>query len=129
MSMKRNGKRGQRGFTLVELMIVIAIIGILAAIAIPQFAQYRARGYMSAVRSDVKNCHTAAMAYFADKPDAESMTIEDCKASGYTPTKGVTITVTSGDAATFSLSGTHNHLEGSYVMSADGAVTDTLRAK
>ena len=59
-------RKSNKGFTLIELMIVIAIIGILAAIAIPQFAAYRTRAYNAAAESDLRNCRTALEAYYAD---------------------------------------------------------------
>ena len=66
MLKSKKNKKSKKGFTLIELLIVVAIIAILAAIAIPQFAQYRIKGYNAAASSDIRNAKTAEEALFAD---------------------------------------------------------------
>ncbi|MBU1054757.1 MAG: prepilin-type N-terminal cleavage/methylation domain-containing protein [Proteobacteria bacterium] len=64
--------RGKKGFTLIELMIVIAIIGILAAIAIPNFISYRDKAYCSGAESDVQTVMGAIADYFSN-PDNQTV--------------------------------------------------------
>ena len=58
-------RSNKEGFTLIELMIVIAIIGILAAIAIPNFIAYRNKAFCSAAESDAHAIAAALADYFA----------------------------------------------------------------
>lgn len=116
---KKCAKNSESGFTLIELMIVIAIIGILAAIAIPQFNAYRARSYNASANTDLRNAMTAQEGYFIDK-DTYSNAVSDLTGNyGLVTSDGVVITAT-GDTTSYTVSAYNS-------KASDYAVTYTVQ--
>ncbi|MEM7447091.1 MAG: prepilin-type N-terminal cleavage/methylation domain-containing protein [Myxococcota bacterium] len=88
--------RKKEGFTLIELMIVVAIIGVLAAVAIPAFVNYVKRSKTSEAGSNLKSLYTGAAAYYSAEHWAQGVVAVGMSAAASTACHGAT--VNSGNA-------------------------------
>jgi Tfp pilus assembly protein PilE len=107
-------------------MIVIAIIGILAAIAIPQFSAYRKRSYNSAAQADVRNLATAQEAYYVDE-STYSGNIGRLSGSNYGYYQSGNVTVTAGaDTSNYTVTGYHGSGDKTYTLTGPGGTVGSL---
>lgn len=94
-----------KGFTLVEILIVVAIIGILSAIAIPQFSSYRKSSYCAMIKSDLVNLAISQEAYYYDYGSYLAATQGSGGSSNmpsFSWSTGVTLTSSAGDVSNWS---------------------------
>jgi len=113
--------KNQKGFTLIELMIVIAIIGILAAIAIPQFSAYRKRSYHASSQSDLRNAATAQEAFFVDNSRyCQTETILVGATYGLYTSARVVFSINSADSISYVMEAYHPAGNNSYIITGPG---------
>jgi type IV pilus assembly protein PilA len=114
--------KGRAGFTLIELMIVISIIAILAAMAVHQYSLYKKKGYHMTARNDARNAYTAAQAYFIENPTETISSTADLIAKGFTPSANVTTTA-EGGRDTLLITAAHALGDIPCRVAADGTIT------
>ncbi len=108
--------RSKDGFTLVELLIVVAIIGILATMAIPQFSSYRQKAYDAGAKSDLANLAQMQDYYFVN---ASTYTSDTADLTEWQASSNVTVTITAADLTNWTA--TARHANGTQTFTWDSA--------
>src|SRR5450756_3079986 len=119
----------KKGFTLIELLVVVVIIGILALIAITNFANTKDKSYVAQMKSDLRNMATYEEQYAADNGGAYFGGTATMAAplQGFTPSQNVTVVIVNVAGPPPSWSGTATHSESAKVCDmTNGVITCCL---
>ncbi len=110
--------RHRNGFTLIELMVVVAIISVLAAIAFPQYSSYRIKSMNAATKSSLHQLAKAQEDYYLA---AETYTLNRASltnTTGWTVEDTVSLTINAADYSSWSATASHNSSPDSFAYSS-----------
>jgi type IV pilus assembly protein PilA len=116
---------GEKGFSLIELLIVISIIGILALIAIPQFSAYKARAHDSDAKANLNKILLACKAYWGNNLATDICAVADVTNDtyGFASSENITVTDGKGTERAFSATAKHASSSKSWSIDANGLIS------
>lgn len=119
----------EKGLTLVELLAVIVILGIIAAIAIPSIGGIIENSRIKAVKADALNALSAANIYFTEEDKELNVTLEKLKSSGYLESEGSLTagTITKSDPNKFEGAGTSGSVTVTFNAATTKGISNSLK--
>lgn len=119
-------KQDSDGFTLVELLVVVSIVGILVAIALPSFAGRQGKAFDARVQSDLRKAAAGQEAYFVDHATYSN----DCESlPGFVKSDGIIFTDCTGDDNGFTLTTDHPRATRTCTWASGGSPSMTCAPK
>ncbi|QTD41575.1 competence type IV pilus major pilin ComGC [Sporosarcina sp. Te-1] len=122
--------KNEKGLTLVELLAVIVILGIIAAIAVPSIGNIIENSRIKAVKADAQTVLSAANMYFAENGDKDSVTVTDLITDNFLDDSGslsgdTSVSLVSGGANTISGKGTSGKTTVTFTAATSKQITES----